>query len=111
MRITSGWWDSKHKLTVDLGEEDLARILTTHGIEPDKALPLREVYKILYCEAEILSRAAMVRHLLADEAGEEAIGVVQAEIEALKRERNAVLEPHKPKPRAARARDKEPAGT
>jgi hypothetical protein len=113
MRVRSGWNSEpygRRKFDIELGEEDFVRICATHGISPEEAaaMPLREVYKIIYCEAEILARAALVRHLENDQAGDEAVSAVKAEIAQLTRERNAALEPHKPRPRAARA--KEPAG-
>lgn len=113
MRVRSGWNSEpygRRKFDIELGEEDLVRILTSRGIDPATVLPLREAFSILYCEAEALARAALVRHLEHEEAPQEAVDTVKAEIEALHKERNAVLAPHRPKPRAA-SKAREPAGT
>ena len=97
-------------MDVELGEPDLVRILTEHGIDPAvaAAMPLNHVFKTLWCEAEILARYAMLRHMTSGEEGQgmgqddPAVAAVKAEVKALAAERDEVLARYG-KARAAKA--------
>jgi|GEM_PF-3489605 len=119
MKVRSGFNSEpygRYKFDIELGEEDLGRILAGRGIDPARAAGMlsREAYKVLYAEAEMLARAAMIRHIEAEmPAGDAAarrvadgrIEVLQGEISALKAERNVILDAM-PRQRAAGSRAK-----
>jgi hypothetical protein len=106
MRLTSGWNAEpygRRRFFIDLGEEDLARVLLAQGIPVDRAasLTINEAYIVLYCEAEILARAALIRHLEAEGGKETEIAAVVEEIGALRLEQGPVLEQLQRKSRVA----------
>jgi hypothetical protein len=105
MRIRSGWNSEpygRRKFDIELGEEDLQRVLQSQDIDAASApsLPHNVVYAILYCEAEILARAALVRHYQAEDRGDEAVRAVIGEITALRTEQETFLAPLRPKAKA-----------
>jgi hypothetical protein len=92
-------------MDVELGEPDLVRVLTEHGIDAAVAatMPSGHAFKVLWCEAEVLARYAMLRHMTSGEEGQgmtaadPAVVAVQAEVKALATERDAVLAKYKGK--------------
>jgi hypothetical protein len=112
MQVRSGWNSSPYgrkKMDVELGEPDLVRVLTEHGLDPAvaAAMPSGHAFKVLWCEAEILSRYAMLRHMTSGEEGQgltaadPAVVAVTAEVKALTDERDQVLARYKGKTKAS----------
>jgi hypothetical protein len=115
MQVRSGWNSEpygRRKFDVELGEPDLRRILISHDVDPGTADTMsgRTAFRILYCEAEILARYALLRHLESDDAATDAAAdAVKGEIRELQKERDGYLAPLKAK--AGKARAREPAAT
>jgi hypothetical protein len=102
MQIRSGWNSEpygRRKFDIELGEGDLLRVLQANGIDTAKAsaLPHNDAYAILYCEAEILARAALIRHYQSEGKPAETIQAVIGEITALRAEQETFLARHRPK--------------
>lgn len=111
MKIRSGWNSEpygRRKFDIEVEEDDLRRILQANGIPLERAdtMSVRDAYAILYCEAEVLSRAALARHYRSEGKPDETIEHVMAEIRALREEQETFLARYRP---AAKVRETAPA--
>lgn len=90
MRVSAGWNTDfgKVKFSVDVGEDDLGRLLMQGGlpIEARESLTMGEAYRICYCSAEMLARDALIRF----DPGQE--DRLREEMSTLSAERREVLE-------------------